>query len=176
MDDAGRRRAAKKAIRDARETARGHLDDTGYELPAKGTGAETMWPGEGRGTPANGESWPGQPVAPAAQEPWPGQPVAQRDVMGSLEQAIPGVGITSGFRSAEYQADMRRRGYKPAANSRHLDGSALDLTPPAGKSMGWLAAQVRRVEPEASVLDEGDHLHVVFPEWNGAPMLGGMAM
>lgn len=69
-----------------------------------------------------------------------------------------------------------RKGAKPAANSRHLDGSALDLIPPPGKSMAWLAAQVRRLEPEASVLNEGDHLHVVFPDWNGAPMLGGMAM
>ncbi|MDP4540136.1 thermonuclease family protein [Qipengyuania sp. DY56-A-20] len=179
LDEAGKRRAAKKAIRDAREVARSHLGDDNYTLPAKGALSQPAWPGGARNAPAGGDVWPGQPASPVSSAPevsWPGQPVAQRDVMGSLEQAIPGVGITSGFRSAEYQADMRRRGYKPAANSRHLDGSALDLTPPPGRSMGWLAAQVGRLEPEASVLNEGDHLHVVFPDWNGAPMLGGMAM
>lgn len=179
LDEAGKRRAAKKAIRDARKAARGHLGDDNYSLPAKGAESQPAWPGGARGGPAGGDEWPGRPVSPAAPAPevsWPGQPVAQRDVMGGLERSIPGVGITSGYRSAEYQADMRRRGYRPAADSRHLDGSALDLTPPPGKSMGWLAPQVRRVEPEASLLNEGDHLHVVFPDWNGAPMLGGMSM
>ncbi|GGC34047.1 hypothetical protein GCM10011371_21780 [Novosphingobium marinum] len=96
----------------------------------------------------------------------------QRDVLGSLQSAIPGLGVTSGYRTPEYQADMRRRGYTPARNSAHLDGSALDLTPPRGRSLGWLANQVRKVEPDARLLPEGDHLHAVFPNWYGAPALG----
>ncbi|MBU2342108.1 MAG: hypothetical protein KKE77_12795, partial [Alphaproteobacteria bacterium] len=169
MSDDARRKAATKAIRDARKSARTVLADPDYPLPAKGAEAAVA---------DSGSDWPGEPrgsndqPAPAAEQ-WPGEPMAQRDVMGSLQRAIPGVNITSGYRSAEHQADMRRRGYKPAANSRHLDGSALDLTPPPGKSMGWLAAQVRRVEPEASILNEGDHLHVVFKDWYAAPALGG---
>ncbi|MBU2342198.1 MAG: hypothetical protein KKE77_13275, partial [Alphaproteobacteria bacterium] len=169
MPDNARRKAVGKVIRDARKTARGVLADPDYPLPAKGAEAAADsaagWPGEARG----GDDKP----ASEAAEQWPGKPLAQRDVMGSLERAIPGVNITSGYRSAEYQEDMRRRGYKPAANSRHLDGSALDLTPPPGKTMRWLAAQVKRVEPEASILNEGDHLHVVFPDWYAAPALGG---
>jgi hypothetical protein len=68
---------------------------------------------------------------------------------------------------------MRRRGYHPADNSGHLDGSSLDIVPPAGKSIGWLAGQVKRVRPNARVLPEGDHLHVTFPDWFGAPVIGG---
>ncbi|MBO81418.1 MAG: hypothetical protein CL801_08370 [Citromicrobium sp.] len=175
MSDANRRKAAKKAIRDARKDARSVLSDPDYPLPAKGdlsagapAGAAVEWS-------EFEEAAPRQETAPVA-DGWEGfEEVEQRDVVGSLQSTIPGVRITSGFRTPEYQADMRRRGYRPAANSRHLDGSALDLTPPPGRSMQWLAAQVRRVEPEASILNEGDHLHVVFPDWHGAPLLGGMA-
>lgn len=95
------------------------------------------------------------------------------NVFGDLKKAIPGVGITSGYRTREYQADMRRRGYRPAANSRHLDGSSLDLTPPPGRSMGWLRGEVARLYPNASLLNEGDHLHATFPGYYGAPVLGG---
>jgi endonuclease YncB( thermonuclease family) len=96
-----------------------------------------------------------------------------RNVYADIQQAIPGVGITSGYRSPEYQADMRRRGYKPASNSAHLSGGALDLVPPAGQSMGWLRDRVAQFDPSAKVLDEGDHLHVTFPGYYGAPPVGG---
>ena len=72
----------------------------------------------------------------------------------------------------QHDPRMRRRGYKPAENSAHLDGAALDLVPPRGKSMRWLMEQVERVEPGADMLPEGDHLHVIFPDWQGAPALG----
>lgn len=98
---------------------------------------------------------------------------AAPDVFSDLQQAIPGIGVTSGYRTPEYQADMRRRGYTPAQNSAHLDGSALDLLPPPGKSMNWLGAQVKRIFPDARLLPEGDHLHAVFPGYYGAPALGG---
>lgn len=38
MDDAARRKAAGRAIREARESARAILDSPGYPLPAKGSG------------------------------------------------------------------------------------------------------------------------------------------
>ena len=34
-------------------------------------------------------------------------------------------------------------------------------------------ARVRLVEPGAQLLPEGDHLHATFPDWYGAPALGG---
>lgn len=95
------------------------------------------------------------------------------DIAGDLQRAIPGIGLSSGYRTKEYQADMRRRGYKPADDSAHLDGSSLDLTPPPGKSMDWLRGQVRKLYPQARFLNEGDHLHTTFPGWFGAPVLGG---
>lgn len=125
------------------------------------------------GKRSTSSEWPGQAVGGKSAEQWPGQALEQPDVMGDLERIIPGVGITSGFRSKAYQDDMRRRGYKPADNSAHLDGSALDLVPPRGKSMGWLKAQVRRYRKDAVLLDEGDHLHTIFPDWYGAPAIGG---
>ena len=151
MDDEGKQKAVGKIVDTARKSARAEL---GGAAPAAG------WPGEAVGG-AN----------PAEQ--WPGQAMEQPDVVGDLEKLIPGVGITSGFRSKAYQADMRRRGYKPAENSAHLDGSALDLVPPAGKSMGWLKGQVKRYRSDAVLLDEGNHLHVTFPDWYGAPAIGG---
>lgn len=171
MSDDARRKAAKKAIRDARKTARGLINDPDYPLPAKGAQ----------------EAFSAFPAAQSSADPFADFPDAgeggsdafadfpdapQRDVVGNLQRAIPGVGITSGFRTREYQADMRRRGYKPAENSAHLDGSALDLVPPPGKSMGWLMDRVEGAEPGAYMLPEGDHLHVIFPDWQGAPVLG----
>lgn len=118
--------------------------------------------------------WPGREVGGSKPaEKWPGQEMEQPDVVGDLERLIPGIGITSGFRTQAYQDDMRRRGYKPAQNSAHLDGSALDLVPPAGKSMDWLRVQVKRYRRDAVFLDEGDHLHTIFPDWYGAPAIGG---
>lgn len=96
-----------------------------------------------------------------------------RNVYAELQEVIPGVIFTSGFRTTEYQADMRKRGYHPADNSGHLSGSSFDLQPPPGKSMGWLKAQVKRYDPSARLLPEGDHLHVTFPGYYGAPPLGG---
>jgi hypothetical protein len=68
---------------------------------------------------------------------------------------------------------MRRRGYKPARNSAHLDGSALDMLPPPGKSLGWLRGAVAKAEPDARLLVHDGHLHAMFPGWFGAPVLGG---
>ena len=35
--------------------------------------------------------------------------------------------ITSGYRTKEYQADLRKRGYPTARNSAHLSGFAADI-------------------------------------------------
>ena len=43
--------------------------------------------------------------------------------------------VTSSKRTVAYQEDMKRRGYKPAANSLHLRGIALDIH---GSSQGWI--------------------------------------
>lgn len=122
----------------------------------------------------------GQQVESSAGSPPPPPPgfavegeAAGVNVYADIQKAIPGVRVTSGFRTPEYQAEMRRRGYRPATNSAHLDGSALDLLPPAGKSMGWLRDQVRAQYPNARLLNEGDHLHAIFPGYYGAPVLGG---
>jgi hypothetical protein len=96
-----------------------------------------------------------------------------RNVYTELQQLIPGVEITSGYRTPAYQSEMRTRGYNPARNSAHLTGSALDLVPPKGKSVAWLLAQVHRAEPTARLLAEGDHLHATFPGYYGAPAIGG---
>ena len=145
MDDDAKGDAAEKIVKQARQAARAELFG-GSEPPQGGPS----------GAPAGDDG-----------------SSAGRNVYRDLQAAIPGVQITSGFRTPEYQADMRRRGYTPAANSAHLDGSALDLLPPPGKSMNWLGAQVRKRFPDAKLLPEGDHLHAVFPGYFGAPVLGG---
>lgn len=99
--------------------------------------------------------------------------VPQRDVVGDLERAIPGVQFTSGYRTPEYQADMRRRGYNPSPTSEHLEGGALDMLPPPGKSLGWLKRQVAAASPNARLSIHDGHLHAEFPDWYAAPVLGG---
>lgn len=96
----------------------------------------------------------------------------QEDVAGELQRGIPGLTVSSGYRTPEYQADMRRRGYKPADDSHHLDGSSLDLVPPRGMSIRALAAAVKLLKPNVVTYPEGDHLHTTFPGWYGAPVLG----
>ncbi|MEZ5688780.1 MAG: thermonuclease family protein [Caenibius sp.] len=162
LDDNAKRKAAKKAIASARKTARDLIDDPAYRLPAKGAAANV----------------PSVPNVPGAIPPPPaGFSVdgasGGRNVYKDLQAAIPGVQFTSGYRNESYQADMRRRGYKPAYNSAHLDGSALDMLPPPGKTMGWLKAQVKRYDPKARLLIHDGHLHATFPGYFGAPVLGG---
>lgn len=165
MGEDAKRKAAKKAIAAARKTARGLLDDPDYPLPPRG--------GEVPALPARQLASRGGATPP----PPPGFKVegesAGVNYFRDVQDAIPGVRVTSGYRTPEYQADMRRRGYRPAANSAHLDGSALDLTPPPGRSMSWLQGEVAKRFPNARALNEGDHLHVVFPGYFGAPVLGG---
>ena len=162
LDDEGKAGAAKKVVDAARRQVRSE-----------------MFGPKGAPKPSDDE-WSGFTDASPKQQPakdeWSdfGSP-EQRDVIGNLT-SIPGLStssFTSGYRTPEYQADMRRRGYHPADNSGHLDGSSLDIVVPAGKSMGWLMREVKRVEPEARLLPEGDHLHATFPGWYSAPVLGG---
>lgn len=154
MDDTAKVKAAQKVVRDARANVRSMLFGSG----------------------SRSESWDDFDDGddePAAPDPWSDFPDApQRDVIGSLERAIPGIRFTSGFRTPEYQEDMRRRGYRPVQNSAHLSGSALDMLPPPGKTLAWLRGEVAKADPSARMLIHDGHLHATFPDWQGAPVLG----
>lgn len=147
LDDEAKQDAVGKIVKQARAEARGVLPDGGRA----GKGAVPPPP-------------PGFTVEGAA---------GGRNVYADLLKFLPAENITSGFRTPEYQAELKRRGYHPADNSRHLDGSAFDLVPPAGKSMGWLQARLKAYDPQARFYPEGDHLHVSFPGYYGAPAIGG---
>jgi hypothetical protein len=163
-----REKEAKRAVEKAREEAREALAGR-LPPPRKADDPWSAFPDAGR-RPAVRSKPPRVP----ATDPWSGfKDPPQRDVIGNLTRSIPGINFTSGYRTPEYQADMRRRGYRPASNSAHLDGSSLDIPVPRGRSMAWLIEQVKRAEPTARLLPEGDHLHATFPGWYGAPVLGG---
>lgn len=103
------------------------------------------------------------PSAPAAGGAERNQPVSvsfrnSGDARSAVQQLVPGVRVTSADRTQADQARLRRQGYRPSDTSFHLQGRALDLTPPAGMSMGELAAKMRRAG--FRVLDEGHHVHV----------------
>ncbi|MXO85244.1 hypothetical protein GRI38_04300 [Altererythrobacter aurantiacus] len=153
MNIAQQNKAAKKAIREAREAAREELFGNGDGAEAAG-GSDGAIPPPPPGFAIEGES-------------------GGRNVFADLKDAIPGIRFTSGYRDQAYQDDMRRRGYKPAWNSEHLDGSSLDMLPPPGKSMEWLKAQVRRYDPKAKLLIHDGHLHASFPGYYGAPTFEG---
>lgn len=168
MTDTQRRKAATKAVAAARKVARGQIGNPDYRLPEKRGGQSVQT--------ALSNEWDAFDDAPPAAErdPWAAfNDAPQQDIVGTLQTAIPGVRFTSGYRTPEYQEDMRRRGYKPAYNSGHLDGSALDMLPPPGKSFDWLTKKVRQQYPDARLLVHDGHLHATFPDWNGAPVFGG---
>ncbi|MCL6741162.1 hypothetical protein LZ518_08465 [Sphingomonas sp. RB56-2] len=91
--------------------------------------------------------------------------------------ANAGVTVTSGYRTAEHQADMRRQGYTPAPNSLHLEGDAVDLVPSEGQSWGDVRKAARHAVEQwgngAKLIDETGtakpHVHVQLPGWGGAP-------
>jgi len=157
MDEGAKRKAAQKVVSAARRQARDVLFGGGSDA----------------------DEWDdfedaGGKAATLSSDPWDDfKDAPQADVMGQLQLGIPGVRFTSGFRTPAYQEQMRRRGYNPAVNSSHLDGSALDMLPPAGKSLGWLKSQVAKQQPDARLLVHDGHLHATFPGWYGAPVLGG---
>ena len=63
--------------------------------------------------------------------------------------------------------------YHAADNTTHMEGSTFDMLPPAGKSLGWLSAQVKRHYPASDLLVHDGHLHGRFPGYYGAPAIGG---
>ncbi|MCK9541580.1 MAG: hypothetical protein M0R03_06060 [Novosphingobium sp.] len=155
--------AATKAIRQARAEARELLFGKGAVGATDGNDPWAAFKPVGK-----------HPGPKPQADPWADfKQVQQPDLVGELQTAIPGVRFTSGYRTPEYQADMRRRGYNPSTNSSHLDGSALDMLPPPGKSMEWLKGQVRKLRPDARLLIHDGHLHATFPGYYGAPVLGG---
>ena len=84
-----------------------------------------------------------------------------------------GVVPTNGYRTPVDIQRLKAAGYKPASNSAHLDGDAVDLTP--GKSrLGMSGLQERATAiasrwPGGRALAEGDHVHLQLPGWGMAP-------
>lgn len=76
----------------------------------------------------------------------------------AVAQIVPGIRVTNADRTPADTARIRRQGYNPSDTSFHLQGQALDLTPPAGMSMGQLEAKMRQAG--FRVLNEGHHIHV----------------
>ena len=99
------------------------------------------------------------------------------DYFNDVQQKFPGAVFTSGFRTPEYQEDMRRRGYKPAKNSAHLRGDGLDIKEFPGMSLEQGAALLREAYPKAKILygdkDHLDHVHMVIDGFGGFPDFGG---
>jgi hypothetical protein len=102
---------------------------------------------------------PNQPSsAPAVGGGERNQPVgvsfrSSQEADSVITNLIPGVRVTSGARSP---ADNRRVG--GAANSFHLQDRARDLVPPAGMTVGQLAAKLQQAG--FRTLNEGNYVHV----------------
>lgn len=70
-------------------------------------------------------------------------------------KGIPGERVTSTLRSP-----ARNQAVGGVRNSYHLTGQARDSVPPPGMSMSAYAAQLRRLNPNMDVINEGDHVHL----------------
>lgn len=154
MDDEAKVRAARRTVEKAREQARADLLG----------GSNDAW-----------AAFPAAKDAADTPDPWKDFPIAdKRDVVADLRKLIPGIDFRSGYRDPAYNASLRDRGYHPSSTSEHLDGAALDMLPPPGKSLAWLRAQVKQYDPKARLLVHDGHLHAGFDGYNSAPKLGGM--
>lgn len=94
---------------------------------------------------------------------------ARPDPLKLLEAA--GFKWTNGFRTPADTQRIRDQGYKPARNSLHLDGDAVDLTHPT-LSPAQQAAKLNEMFADWEgyrVLDEGHHRHLQLPKWGAAP-------
>lgn len=57
-------------------------------------------------------------------------------------------------------------------NSDHLRGDAADFVPAQGQTMRQLYQQARRHFPGATVINEGDHVHVAQRGYRRVPLFG----
>lgn len=68
--------------------------------------------------------------------------------------------------TSTYRDPARNRRVGGVSNSYHMRkdarGNALarDSVPPAGMSMAAYASQLRRLNPDKDVINEGDHVHM----------------
>jgi hypothetical protein len=83
---------------------------------------------------------------------------SSNEAAGQVRQMVPGVNVTNADRTPDDTARLRRQGYNPSDTSFHLQGQALDLTPPPGMTMRQLEAKMRQAG--FRVLNEGHHVHV----------------
>ncbi len=58
------------------------------------------------------------------------------------------------------RSPARNKAVGGVANSFHLSGRARDSVPPPGMSMNQYAMQLRRLNPNMDVINEGDHVHM----------------
>lgn len=76
-------------------------------------------------------------------------------------RGVDGETVTSTYRSP-----TRNKKVGGVANSYHTRRDALgrplgrDSTPPPGMSMATYAAELRRLNPDKQVINEGDHVHM----------------
>ena len=95
-----------------------------------------------------------------------GAPSGQ-SIAAAVQSLVPGVTVTSGRRTPERNAAVGG-----AANSYHLSGQAMDLTPPPGMNMAQLEQRLRASGLQfAELINEGDHIHVAW-SGDGAPPSG----
>lgn len=96
------------------------------------------------------------------------------DMLARIAQAAPDAVVTSGYRTRERQDELiaewergGRRGVRPATNSHHLTGQAVDLVPRRGETVAQLAARLKAAG--LNPLNEGDHAHL---QWGGQQQNG----
>lgn len=82
-----------------------------------------------------------------------------------------GFNVTNGYRTQQDQQRIRRQGYRPAPNSDHLRGDAMDLTHPSWSRQQMISWARNQFEdwPGAQFRYHDGHLHVGLPGWQAAP-------
>ena len=87
------------------------------------------------------------------------------DIEATVRAKVPGVNVTSGFRTPEHNKKVGGKW-----NSYHLTDDARDFTPPSGMTMSQLRGMITGDLPGFDVINEGDHVHAEPGPGGGGPL------
>ena len=85
--------------------------------------------------------------------------------------------VRSAYRTKEYNLDLRRRGYKAARRSQHVEGRALDLAVPVGVTPDAFRATIRELaDMHAAIGGVGFYRTFVHVDVRPRPETGRLAV
>lgn len=86
-----------------------------------------------------------------------------KELLNPIREKFGPVKITSGYRSPEYNKELRKKGYNSADNSQHCTGEAVDLVCPASTSLevyNWASENLTGKYGQLFYYKKKGHIHI----------------